>query len=95
MLYGALMFNFITKGGISMDYKSVLEEQIRDLQKVQDSIVKQPDGKEIAACNVAGTIRELVAAAQGFKEEELEESSPTISMEQYKELISQQVALES
>jgi hypothetical protein len=47
-----------------MDYKSVLEEQIRELQKVQDSIVKFPDGKENAACNVAKTISDLVVQAR-------------------------------
>lgn len=47
-----------------MDYKLVIEEQIRDLQKVQDSIVKQPDGKEQAACKVAETISCLVVHAR-------------------------------
>jgi hypothetical protein len=78
-----------------MDYKSVIEEQIRDLQKVQDSIVKQPDGKEQAACNVARTICDLVVVAQGCIEKEPDESSSTVLKEQYKELISQQVALGS
>jgi hypothetical protein len=52
------------KGGIPMDYKSVIEEQIRDLQKVQDSIVKFPDGKEIEACKVAETISCLIVHAR-------------------------------
>jgi len=47
-----------------MDYKSVLEEQVRQLQKIQDNIVKQPDGKEISACNVAHIISELITHAQ-------------------------------
>jgi len=49
-----------------MDYKSVLEEQIRELQKVQDSIVKQPDGKEQVSCSVARTICDLAATAQNM-----------------------------
>jgi hypothetical protein len=49
-----------------MDYKSVIEEQIRDLQKVQDSIVEQPDGKEQASCSVARTICDLVVVAQNM-----------------------------
>jgi len=50
-----------------MDYKSVIEEQIRELQKVQDSIVKFSDGKESAACNVAKTISDLVIHAQNIR----------------------------
>ena len=49
-----------------MDYKSVIEEQIRALQKVQGLIVKQPDGKETAACNIARTISDLVVHAQSL-----------------------------
>jgi hypothetical protein len=85
----------LKKGGIPMGYKSVIEKQIRDLQKVQDSIVEQPDGKEMAACNVARTICDLVMAAQGCIEKEPDESSSAVLKEQYEGLISQQVALES
>ena len=41
-----------------MDYKSVLEEQIRELQKVQDQNVRAGDGK--SACEVAETIMHLL-----------------------------------
>ncbi len=41
-----------------MDYKSVLEEQIRELQKVQDTQNKQT--KPIEACAVAHAIVDLI-----------------------------------
>ena len=49
-----------------MDYKSILEEQIRELQKVQDVAVKCSDAS--SASNVARTIIELVCHAQNLKE---------------------------
>jgi glycine cleavage system H lipoate-binding protein len=52
------------RGGKSMDYKSVLEEQIRELQKVQDSNVKS--GDPVAVCETAKTISELVVLANGM-----------------------------
>ena len=48
-----------------MDYKSVLEEQIRELQKVQDSNVKNI--YSAAACEVAKTISELIVHVQNYK----------------------------
>lgn len=49
-----------------MDYKSVIEEQIRELQKVQDTIVKNPFGRERTACDIALTIKDLAITAKGI-----------------------------
>ena len=43
-----------------MNYKLVLEEQIKELQKVQEAIAKNTDGQARESCEVARTIRELV-----------------------------------
>ena len=47
-----------------MNYKSVLEEQIRELQKIQDVNIKSGDSEK--ACKVAQTIDNLVAHAQNI-----------------------------
>ena len=49
-----------------MDYKSVIEEQIRELQKVQDGIMKRVVGNEDEACKVAETIAELCEKANNI-----------------------------
>jgi hypothetical protein len=41
-----------------MDYKSVLEGQIRELEKVQDKIIKE-SGHADESCRVAETIKDL------------------------------------
>lgn len=46
-----------------MDYKSVIEEQIRELQKVQDKI-SGLQGHERDSCEVARTIIDLVREAK-------------------------------
>jgi len=48
-----------------MNYKSVIEEQIRELQKVQDRIVDK-QGCEHSSCVVARTIAELVREANQY-----------------------------
>lgn len=48
-----------------MDYKSVIEEQIRELQKVQDSNVKNLDSSN--TCKVATTIIELVILVRNLE----------------------------
>lgn len=48
----------------TMDYKSVIEEQIRELQKVQDSLSKRIEHNELAACEVAKTIAVLCDEAE-------------------------------
>ena len=71
-----------------MDYKSVLEEQIRELQKVQDQNVRAGDGK--SACEVAETIMHLLDSMwfRSLKEnepecesgsEEIRITSPSVS----------------
>lgn len=45
-----------------MDYKSVLEEQIRELQKIQDENIR--DGKRPSdICEISKTILELIKEA--------------------------------
>ena len=46
-----------------MNYKAILEEQIRELQKIQDSNIKTKATSE--ACEIAKTIIELVREAKG------------------------------
>lgn len=46
-----------------MNYKSVLEEQIRELQKQQDKLSNR-DGLSSQACEVALTIKDLVQEAK-------------------------------
>ncbi|MGE5328099.1 MAG: hypothetical protein ACM3KR_01130 [Deltaproteobacteria bacterium] len=45
-----------------MDYKAVLEEQIRELQKVQDKVTENP-GRSSDSCEIARAIKELVIEA--------------------------------
>ena len=47
-----------------MNYKSVLEEQIRELQKIQDNLVARVNAEE--ACEVARTILVLIQEAKGL-----------------------------
>jgi hypothetical protein len=48
-----------------MDYKSVIEEQIRELQKVQDGLVKVTSGINAGeSCRVAETIARLCDQAR-------------------------------
>lgn len=47
-----------------MDYKSVIEEQIRELQKVQDFNVENKISD--MACRIATTIKELVLVANSY-----------------------------
>lgn len=50
-----------------MDYKAVIEEQIRELQKRQDELKGKP-GSDMSACEIATTIAELAEkAAHIFK----------------------------
>lgn len=42
-----------------MDYKAVIEEQIRELQKVQDNLIERIEGNEPIICEVAKTITSL------------------------------------
>ena len=51
----------IKKGELKMDYKSVLEEQIKKLEKVQEENVKNFDTDR--ACETAGTILGLIIQA--------------------------------
>lgn len=53
------------KGVRRMNYKAVIEEQIRELQKVQDRIVDK-QGYESNSCNVAKTIADLVDKANQY-----------------------------
>lgn len=47
-----------------MDYKSVIEEQIRELQKIQDENIKAKNSQE--ACRVAETILRLTYEARNM-----------------------------
>lgn len=48
-----------------MDYKSVLEEQIRELQKIQDTNKKLPDTiRAHEMCKTAETILRIALEAQ-------------------------------
>lgn len=47
-----------------MDYKSVIEEQIRELQKVQDNL--NNSGRAEEACKVAETIAGLCFQARSI-----------------------------
>ena len=49
-------------GGEGMDYKLVIEEQIRGLQKRQDELKNKP-GSDMSACEIATTIAELAEKA--------------------------------
>jgi hypothetical protein len=49
-----------------MDYKAVIEEQIRELQKVQDNLIKRVEGREEDVCQVALTIAELAEQASHY-----------------------------
>lgn len=64
-----------------MDYKSVIEEQIRELQKVQDRVTKQ-SGREDASCEIARTIANLCERASYMqtKENGSAEANPQKSM---------------
>lgn len=48
-----------------MDYKSVIEEQIRELQKVQDENIKIPCTQD-QSCRIAETIARLCKEAQSY-----------------------------
>ena len=47
-----------------MDYKAVIEEQIRELQKLQDTVVK--NGVPEQACTIAHTITDLCGEAKHY-----------------------------
>lgn len=52
-----------------VDYKEVLEAQIKELQKVQSQIIKATlmgQGKEMEACEVAKTIMALCVRASCY-----------------------------
>jgi len=55
---GQALLSLNEKGGKGMNYKSVIEEQIRELQKMQDSMVKDQRAGE--ACQIALTISSLI-----------------------------------
>lgn len=50
-----------------MDYKSVIEEQIRELQKVQDRTVKAIQ-RENESCRIAETIANLCETVRSYPE---------------------------
>ena len=43
-----------------MDYKSILEEQITKLQKVQERIIESPTGNELTIVSISCQIQQLV-----------------------------------
>lgn len=49
-----------------MDYKTVLENQIKALEERQEAL-KNQRGKDYEACGIAKTIFELVELARTFK----------------------------
>lgn len=50
-----------------MNYKSVLEEQIRELQKVHDDLMTRKAGNEINIIEVSAEIRHLIELAKRLK----------------------------
>ena len=56
-----------------MDYKSILEEQIREMQKVQNALVKEITSRNdiedltVASTKVAETIKDLVSFCEGHE----------------------------